>query len=260
MSLSEVKENREVCVSEINGDTRFVSRITSIGLTPGCRVSVIKNDKEIKRRRTDMGLFKNFVSQTRKPEGFLGKMMVNGMNGGHAKMADWGLSHLTSIVPENIVELGCGGGRNAKALLEKYPSAKVTAIDYSEVSVGIAAEYNKDMINAGRCKVQQGDVSALDLPEEAYDLATAFETIYFWPGLEKCFAQVAKVLKPGGVFLIVNESDGTDEAGLKYEKIIDGMKCHTAEEITAALKAAGFSKVKTDHYKSKPWITVIAKK
>ena len=40
-----MKENREVCVSEINGDTRFVSRITSIGLTPGCRVSVIKNDK-----------------------------------------------------------------------------------------------------------------------------------------------------------------------------------------------------------------------
>ena len=27
-----------------------------------------------------MGLFKNFVSQTRKPEGFLGKMMVNGEN------------------------------------------------------------------------------------------------------------------------------------------------------------------------------------
>ena len=45
MSLSEVKENREVCVSEINGDTRFVSRITSIGLTPGCKVMVVKNDK-----------------------------------------------------------------------------------------------------------------------------------------------------------------------------------------------------------------------
>ena len=37
-----------------------------------------------------MGLFRNFVNQTRKPEGFLGKMMVNGMNDGHAKMADWG--------------------------------------------------------------------------------------------------------------------------------------------------------------------------
>ncbi len=207
-----------------------------------------------------MGLFKNFVSQTRKPEGFRGKMMVNGMNGGHAKMADWGMSHLTTIAPEEIVELGCGGGRNAGELLKKYPSAKVTAIDYSEVSVGKAKEYNAEEIKSGRCMVQQGDVSALALPEEKFDLATAFETIYFWPGLEKCFAQVAKVLKPGGVFMIVNESDGTDEASLKYEKMIEGMKCHTIEEIETALRTAGFSKVKADHHKNKPWIVVIAKK
>ena len=45
MSLSEVKENKEALVSEIKGDTRFMSRITSIGLTPGCRVRVVKNDK-----------------------------------------------------------------------------------------------------------------------------------------------------------------------------------------------------------------------
>jgi len=45
MSLSEVKEDREAIVNGINGDTRFMSRITSIGLTPGCRVRVIKNDK-----------------------------------------------------------------------------------------------------------------------------------------------------------------------------------------------------------------------
>ena len=45
MSLSEVKENREVLVSALSGDTRFMSRITSIGLTPGCMVRVIKNDK-----------------------------------------------------------------------------------------------------------------------------------------------------------------------------------------------------------------------
>ena len=207
-----------------------------------------------------MGLFKNYVSQTRKPEGFLGKMMVNGMNGGHAKLADWGMSHLTTVVPEEIVELGCGGGRNASALMKKYPSSKVTAIDYSDVSVRIAADVNAEAIKEGRCTVQQGDVSALTLPEEKYDLATAFETIYFWPGLEKCFSQVAKVLKPGGMFLIVNESDGTDKTGLKFENIIEGMKCHTVEEIESALKQAGFSKVKSDHHKSKPWITVLAKK
>ncbi|MCR5590820.1 MAG: class I SAM-dependent methyltransferase [Lachnospiraceae bacterium] len=207
-----------------------------------------------------MGLFKKFVSQTRKPEGLMGKMMVNGMNGGHAKMADWGMSHLHSIAPLEIVELGCGGGRNAGELMRRYPAASVTAIDYSDVSVGKAKEYNKEMIAAGRCAVRQGDVSALDLPAEKFDLATAFETIYFWPGLEKCFSNVANVLKPGAKFLIVNEADGIDEASLKYEKIIDGMKCHTIEEITSALKNAGFSKVASDHHGSKPWITVVATK
>ena len=32
-----------------------------------------------------------------------------------------------------------------------------------------------------------------------------------------------------------NESDGTDATGLKFEKIIDGMKCHTVEEIESKL-------------------------
>ncbi len=207
-----------------------------------------------------MGLFKNYVSQTRKPEGFLGKMMIKGMNSGHAKMADWGMEHLKTEALSEIIDIGCGGGRNAGELLRKYPSAKVTAIDYSPLSVEQAAAYNKDAIAQGRCAVQQGDVSSLALEENGYDLATAFETIYFWPGLEQCFTEVAKVLKPGGYFMIVNESDGLDAASQKFEKIIDGMKTYTVDQIEAALRAAGFGKIKTDHHKSKPWITVIARK
>ena len=79
-------------------------------------------------------------------------------------------------------------------------------------------------------------------------------------GLEKCFSQVEKVLKPGGYFMICNESDGTDPTSLRFEKIIDGMKNYTSEEIEAALRAAGFSEVTSDHHPSKPWITVLARK
>ena len=207
-----------------------------------------------------MGLFKDYVSQTRKPEGLLGKLMLNGMNSGHAKMADWGLSHLPKIDPKNAVDLGCGGGRNAGELLKLFPMAHVTAVDHSGLSVEKAKEYNRNMIAAGRCEVRQGDVSNLKLPAERFDLATAFETIYFWPGLERCFSQVERLLRPGGIFMICNESDGTDAASLKFEKIIDGMKNHTAEEIEKSLKAAGFTKVKCSHHSSKPWITVLAVK
>lgn len=207
-----------------------------------------------------MGLMKRFFNQTRKPEGFLGKLMLGSMNSGHAKLADWGLSHLLELEVSRAADLGCGAGRNAGELLKMFPKAHVTAVDYSELSVEKAAEYNKKGIEEGRCTVQQGDVSDLRLPAASFDLATAFETVYFWPGLERCFAQVAGILKPGGVFLICNESDGKDAAGTKFEGIIEGMKCYTPEEIETALKTAGFHEVQSDHHPSKPWITVLARK
>ena len=207
-----------------------------------------------------MALLRNFFNQTRKPEGFLGKLMLSGMNSGHAKLADWGFTHLPALSVSAAVDLGCGGGRNAGELLRKYPTARVTAIDYSALCVEKAAKYNRAMIAAGRCTVLQGNVADLALPVASFDLATAFETIYFWPGLEKCFAQVWSVLKPGGVFLICNESDGTDPTSVKFETIIDGMKNYTTQEIEAALKSAGFSQVETDHHSGKPWIAVLARK
>ncbi len=207
-----------------------------------------------------MGLFRYYVNQTRKPEGFLGKLMIGGMNTGHAKLADRGMGHLSDMSPDSIVELGCGGGRNANALLKRYPDARLTAVDYSALSVEKTKNYNQDLIAAGRCAVLQGDVKKLPFADASFALATAFETVYFWPGLTVCFTEVCRVLKPGGMFLICNESDGTDETGRKFEMIIDGMKCHTAEELSSALKAAGFSRVTVDRYPKKPWITVLAEK
>ena len=95
------------------------------------RLQITDIGKELEK----MGIYRNFVSQTRKPEGALGKMMLNGMNSGHAKMADWGLSLLPDMSPAEITDLGCGGGRNAGELHRKYPNAKVTAVDYSALSV-----------------------------------------------------------------------------------------------------------------------------
>ena len=208
-----------------------------------------------------MGLLKSFFSQTRKPEGVLGKLMVGGMNGsGHAKLADWGMAHLGGIAPSNIAEVGCGGGRNAAELLKLYPEAVLTALDYSATSVETTRKTNRIEIAAGRCSVVQASVESLPFTAGSFDLVTAFETVYFWPGLEKCFAEVYRVLKPGGIFLICNESDGYDEGGKKFEKIIDGMKCYTAGELSSALKAAGFSEVKSDRHPEKPWLAVVAGK
>ena len=63
MCLSELRENRSAIVTNVEGDSRFISRITSIGLTPGCRVMVMKNDKNrpmlVYSRDTMIALNKN---------------------------------------------------------------------------------------------------------------------------------------------------------------------------------------------------------
>ena len=43
--ISAIKAGKEAVIVHIDGDTRFLSRVTSIGLTPGCKVRIIKNDK-----------------------------------------------------------------------------------------------------------------------------------------------------------------------------------------------------------------------
>ena len=92
----------------------------------------------------------------------MGRLMIGSMNGGHARLADWGMSYLDEVAAANIAELGCGGGRNAGELLKRYPSACLTAVDYSELSVARTKAYNKEMIAAGRCRAVQGNVAALD--------------------------------------------------------------------------------------------------
>ena len=43
--LGQMKQGQTGVVTAINGDARYMSRITSIGITPGCTISIVKNDK-----------------------------------------------------------------------------------------------------------------------------------------------------------------------------------------------------------------------
>ena len=99
-----------------------------------------------------MIILSKIFSNARKPEGFFGRMMVNGMNGGsHAKMAEWGLSYITISDDADILDVGCGGGANLARLLKRCTKGTVKGIDYSPVSVKKSKEVNATAIAKGRC-------------------------------------------------------------------------------------------------------------
>ena len=207
-----------------------------------------------------MGLLGKFFSNAGKPAGFMGRVMIMGMNIFHARVANWGMSRINIAEPSEIAELGCGGGKNIRDLLVKYPSSHVVGLDYSPLSLQKARERNSDMIASGRCEVVEGNVSEMPFDDGRFDLATAFETIYFWPGLSRCFAEVRRILREGGHFVIVSESDGKDKPSLWFKSIIEAMNTYTPEEIESALKKAGFREIHTEHHESHSWIVIIAEK
>ncbi|NLL91411.1 MAG: ferrous iron transport protein A [Ruminococcaceae bacterium] len=47
IELSKIKAGQKVVVSEVKGDNRFLSRITSIGLTIGCEIKMLYNEKKL---------------------------------------------------------------------------------------------------------------------------------------------------------------------------------------------------------------------
>lgn len=208
-----------------------------------------------------MGLLSNIFGNTRKPEGFFGRLMVAGMNGGsHAAMAKWGLEIINIPQTGEILDIGCGGGANIARLLARSKAAKVTGVDYSPVSVAKSSKVNAGVIAKGRCEVLEANVAALPFGDSKFALATAFETVYSWPDIEKNFAEVRRILADGGMFLIVNEDDGLSGNNGKWEKIIEGMHTYTPDELKTHLTAAGFRNVTIHRDESRHWLAVTAVK
>lgn len=193
-----------------------------------------------------MGLLRKFFSNCGKPQGTMGKVVVAMMNRGHAGTAAWGFSHLDLQGNEQVLDCGCGGGANLAKFLQLLPTGAVTGLDYSPVSVEKARAVNRAAIDAGRCEIVQGNVLELPFDDGRFDVVTAFETVYFWPEIARCFAEVHRVLTSGGVFMITNETTGKTGAHEKWQKLVDGMSVYTGEELEALLIGAGFARVEVD--------------
>ena len=181
----------------------------------------------------------SFFENTRKPVGFGGKIMVAMMNLGHSPVARWGLRFLELAPDARVLDCGCGGGANIKRLLKKCPQGIVRGVDYSAVSVEKARNLNRTAIQKGRCAVWQGSVEHIIFAKDWFDAVTAFETVYFWSDLPQCLREVRRVLKPGGTFLICNESSGDTDKDEKWTEIIGGMTIYKDIELKAYLEQDG---------------------
>lgn len=204
----------------------------------------------------------DYLQNARRPQGDDGRTMIRRMNGGtHAQLAAWGFSLLKDIPSDaEILDAGCGGGANLARWMDFLPHARVTGLDFSDISVEESRAFNSAEIASGRCNVLQGDVMDMPFTDGAFGCVSAFETVYFWPDIARAFSEVWRVLKTGGTFFVCNESDGKDQPAIDASHIIKGMKLYTAEELEAQLKQAGFSRIEILTKAGTHYLAAIAKK
>lgn len=185
-----------------------------------------------------MGFFDNM----RKPQGKLGNFQLKSMNKEHTPVSLWGLKHLNIKSDDVILDVGCGGGINIKRMAQD--AKKVYGIDYSIESVNLSKEVNEKLIDEGKVEIMKGNVKDLPFEDNTFDIVTAFETVYFWPDIEKCFKEVKRVLKPGGIFLIGMETNGSDNWVMKFWKHFIDMEMYNDGEIKNFLKNNDYNEIK----------------
>ncbi|SDR22802.1 class I SAM-dependent methyltransferase [Thermostaphylospora chromogena] len=119
------------------------------------------------------------------------------------------MAHLTAWLPvrsepRHIVDLGCGTGAGTFALLERFPHARVTAVD---ISVGHLQRLREKACArgvAGRVQTVQADLDAGRWPDLGTpDLVWASASMHHMARPGRALRNVRELLAPGGLFALV---------------------------------------------------------
>ena len=185
------------------------------------------------------------MQQFQRPTGWLGAIVLRMMNRSHSRLTDWGLAQLAIRASDRILDVGCGGGRTVQKLAAMATQGSVVGIDYSEASVAMARQVNREGIARGQVEIREAPVSTLPFAPETFDLVTAVETHFWWPDIAAGLREIFRVMKPGGrLALIVEFYDGGKHA--KYAQRLakaTGIATLTIEQQRAMLDGAGIAEV-----------------
>jgi ubiquinone/menaquinone biosynthesis C-methylase UbiE len=214
------------------------------------------------RRGSYTSLVERTLAQAGRPSGWLGRIIVRGMNSGHSNLTRWGLGFVDIARDLGVLDIGCGGGRTVQRLAGIVTEGKVVGIDYSADAVAVARKKNRALIGEGRVEILTCDVSSLSFEDGAFDLITAIETHYFWPDLPNDLREVHRVMKQGGRLLIVGALYKDGRHDRRNRRIVEasGMTYQSIEELRELLESAGYSEFEALEDADKGWFAVKGKK
>ena len=127
---------------------------------------------------------------------------------------------LSELKPRRVLEIAAGTGVVTRALAEALPDAGIVATDLNPAML----EQARATGISRPVQWRQADAMALPFDDGEFDAVVCQFGVMFFPDKPRAFAEVRRVLKPGGAFLFnvwdrVEENDFADAIGDALERV-----------------------------------------
>ncbi|HMO08784.1 MAG TPA: methyltransferase domain-containing protein [Paracoccaceae bacterium] len=148
------------------------------------------------------------------------------------------------LTGKTVLDIGCGAGGIAVALVQRHGAGYVTGIDVEDPVLARAREVVAAAGLGARIGLAKVAPGPLPFPPGTFDVVFSKDSIVHIPDKHSLMAEAFRVLKPGGRFLASDWLIGTDEISplmadyIAAEGLDFGMA--TPERYLQAMAAAGF--------------------
>jgi len=146
----------------------------------------------------------------------------------HSKMLDLLVQEGLKDPPSCIIDVGCGTGRLLRAASGRWPKVQLFGVDPAEQMVVEATRLNPNVI------FKIAPAESLPFLDQTADIVLSSLSFHHWANQEKGLQEIARVLRPGGLFCLANHNI------ISLAKLF-GEKVKSREQIRALMIGAGFT-------------------
>jgi SAM-dependent methyltransferase len=142
------------------------------------------------------------------PESFRGELV----EAEHLARYRWAAGAVAGV---DVLDAGCGEGYGARLLMQLGGARRCVGVDIDERTVAAARDRYADVEGID---FETGDVTSLPFDDDSFDAITCFETIEHVAAQRDAVAELARVLRPGGVLLISSPNRGVYPPGNPFHE------------------------------------------
>jgi len=166
----------------------------------------------------------------------------------HSKMLNLLVREGPKDAPSCIIDVGCGTGRLLRTASVRWPKAQLFGVDPAEQMIAEATRLNPNIV------FKIAPAESLPFPDQTADVVLSSISFHHWTNKEKGLQEIARVLRPRGLFCLA------DTSLILISKLFFGEELKSLEQIRALMIGAGFTVRQQQRLRTRLVLITLARK